>query len=718
MSEQSMSCGPLDPELPGGSESETPATPADRFDLLVAGFFDGILNDAEDREFAALLDSDPAKARRFLELSRLDRAIAGLCSTHRVNDEAFEEAVRKSLSLDGEHETNRFAQEVVQLVRANPKRPRRSVRNPAANTTFGIGVAAACAAVAILIFLIATHSSTPVAENRAGRAEPVPVAPSVEPRTSHGDNAAPPGNANTKKNSKVIPPPAPKEVVDTTQLRQPDEVENVPEPVNPESRVAESAPDAATTHSDVPSLGSITRIQRAAAIVQRMQESGAEANARVNDRCAEGDLLRVVPTLGNNTSPCGVEVTLKDGSRLWLSGGTSLRFHEDNGAAASTLENGEVSARVTPQVAGHPFRIRTRLGPAVEVIGTVFELSADAVKKRVSLRVDEGKVLFTNQGVERKVSAGESSDAEDGRAPSSPYAFRPRPAMLAGVVTEKAGGKPLAGAVVSVIPVARRKTELKGEVKWPTVKTDAQGRFKFDALREGNIFVAVESESNGMLGHWGVARARLASGEETDVNISVDKAMLVIGKLLEDTHSVSAKDFRVRFIGDNSDGQAVNPTLNLMFAEGEFASVAIQGAGRYIPLVEKPGSIVKIRSPKTVGLVPDRINQVPLDVQIAASATLKGRILEANGNPLIDDATIDGNDPRQAHTNLTLTLPNGWLQSVCAEADGSYSFSTNLDSGNYELKVQRFGYAPFSKRLTLTAGQSIDLDVSLEAGHR
>jgi hypothetical protein len=42
----------------------------------------------------------------------------------------------------------------------------------------------------------------------------------------------------------------------------------------------------------------------------------------------------------------------------------------------------------------------------------------------------------------------------------------------------------------------------------------------------------------------------LAAGEETPVNISVDKAMLVIGKVVEDSRSLPSKDYRVRFIGD------------------------------------------------------------------------------------------------------------------------------------------------------------------------
>jgi ferric-dicitrate binding protein FerR (iron transport regulator) len=709
MSDEILSCGPLDSN-PGDRSESSSDSPTDRFDFLVARFFDNLLSETEDREFVDMLEADAARARRFLELARLDRAIAGLSSSQRVNDEAFEQAVRKSLSLDGEAETNRFAQSVVQLVRANPRRSRRQGKRPAATATFGIGIAAACAAIVILVVMIAVPSTPQVAENPKKSTPPAPK--TVEqPKSSHDNLPASRGGSVVIAPSKIVPPPVTRALTDNYVPNPPEEPEVVPAP--PENHVADAVPNTAPTQHEVPALGSVRRIQHAAAIVQRMDQSGAEANARVNDRCMEGDLLRVIPTMGSS-EPSGVEVALKDGSLLWLAGGASVRFHDENDAACPTLENGEVTAHVATQSPGHPFRIRTRIGPAVEVVGTVFRLSADAAKKHVSLRVDEGKVLFSSQNVERKVSAGESSDSEDGRAPSVPVNFRPKPAVLAGVVIEKLGGKPLSGAIVRVIPVARRK----GDLKWPTMKTDAQGRFKFEALREGNVLVGVESESNGMIGHFGIARARLAPGEETDVNIAVEKAMLVVGKVAEDAHSLPSKDYRVRFIGDNGDGLTLSPTLNLNNVEDGYASVAIQGAGRYVPLVEKPGALIKVRSPRNVGLVPDRPNQCLIDVQVSTSAALKGRILDnATSSVIVDEPGMDTADPRLPHTTLMLTLPNGWLQSVAAEADGTYSFNTNLDTGNYELKVQRFGYAPFTKRLTLTAGQVTDLDVGLDA-HR
>jgi hypothetical protein len=66
---------------------------------------------------------------------------------------------------------------------------------------------------------------------------------------------------------------------------------------------------------------------------------------------------------------------------------------------------------------------------------------------------------------------------------------------------------------------------------------------------------------------------------------------------------------------------------------------------------------------------------------------------------------------------LTLTPAGGTPHVACAEADGSFVFNTNLDAGAYELKAQRFGYAPASKRLTLTAGQAFDCDIQLESLH-
>src|SRR5476651_2613315 len=85
-----------------------------QFEALAGRFFDGELTDAEDRELVAMLEADPVLAKRFVEMARLDRALAAISSPHRVSDAAFDAAVRKGLELSSDGESREFAAVVVQ----------------------------------------------------------------------------------------------------------------------------------------------------------------------------------------------------------------------------------------------------------------------------------------------------------------------------------------------------------------------------------------------------------------------------------------------------------------------------------------------------------------------------------------------------------------------------------------------------------------------------
>src|SRR5262249_39607277 len=131
--------------------------------------------------------------------------------------------------------------------------------------------------------------------------------------------------------------------------------------------------------------------------------------------------------------------------------------------------------------------------------------------------------------------------------------------------------------------------------------------------------------------------------------------------------------------------------------------------------IEKPGMLLKVRTPRTVTLVTDRMNQWLLEVQASPSAIIKGRVLEAGAQTLLaDEPGADPADPRQPRSIVTLTTTGAPPHVLSAEADGTFQFNTNLDAGAYELKVQRYGYAPATKRIVLAAGQTLDVDVALE----
>jgi len=137
-----------------------PLPPAPRFEELLGRFFDGQMEDAEDRAFAEMLARDPALARQFLEQLSIEGMVAGLLGGRRAEDAAFAAGVRRAVELTrDESETRHFAQRVVALVRRS-RRPRRgrAMRKGASDKILGLPPAVlgmACAAAILLVALLA-----------------------------------------------------------------------------------------------------------------------------------------------------------------------------------------------------------------------------------------------------------------------------------------------------------------------------------------------------------------------------------------------------------------------------------------------------------------------------------------------------------------------------------------------------------------------------------
>jgi outer membrane receptor protein involved in Fe transport len=87
--------------------------------------------------------------------------------------------------------------------------------------------------------------------------------------------------------------------------------------------------------------------------------------------------------------------------------------------------------------------------------------------------------------------------------------------------------------------------------------------------------------------------------------------------------------------------------------------------------------------------------------QTVTSASLSGRIEDASG------ALVTG-------ASLTATnLETNQRQSATTDYDGRYRFPY-LPVGNYNLSVDAQGFSPFTKQITVTVGQAIDLPLRLE----
>jgi hypothetical protein len=95
------------------------------------------------------------------------------------------------------------------------------------------------------------------------------------------------------------------------------------------------------------------------------------------------------------------------------------------------------------------------------------------------------------------------------------------------------------------------------------------------------------------------------------------------------------------------------------------------------------------------------ISHIALAQQTVTSATLSGRVQDASG------AAVSG-------ANLTATnLETNQKQVATSIADGRYRFPY-LQVGTYKLAIEAQGFAPFSRQVTVTVCQALDLALKLE----
>jgi len=725
------------------------AHPHARFEWLTGRFIDGLLTESEDRELVAQLEAQPEQAKRFLRQMGYERLMAAISDTQRMNDGLFIQAVQRSIHLLNDNDGNeRFAKHVVALVRGQRapagSNAQSSRRRPAItrHTNFApwAAVAGIAALVALVVFFALPKTNTPtntevtVANENPGEPTritvidlahyPMPTSNQAsapeDPRVLHSEDD-PEFNDIEAHAAAMHDAPLPNVVVSPQTPGVVAVVPPTPSPLpSPQPRaVVASRPETATLDD----MGRIKPATGCTAVLRRAGIAGGEMSVRRIEVIGNGDVIRVGPPESTPSdvkvvAPSGVEVLLTDGTLLFLKPNTSLRMQRIDGAVKPLLESGEVVARVKPQPYEKPLVFLTSQGPEAKVVGTILRVQADPQGKKVNLFVEEGKVQFTNKGESRLVLADEGCIAEDGKAPTLPFLNRPRPGQLAGLVADREKNAPVENALVIASPMAQGN----GPLLQYKARTDAQGRYQFDALPDGPAFVYVvteEGESRGIRGRGTVARTRVAAGEKTNFNVMLDKAMLVEGRVTENGKALS--DYRVRLVRQGSDGLSFNAGQSgtikwLTGGDGMdgFTFVALEGAGRYSAIVEKKGLVAKLRGGALNDLRSDRVNQWFIDASFTPSAIVKIRLQGPNGATITDDTDTKLEDPRRVRSVATLKGASGPLLTAVAEPNGTLTFDTNLESGAYDLRIERFGFQPETRRISVVAGKTLDVNVPLK----
>lgn len=102
-------------------------------------------------------------------------------------------------------------------------------------------------------------------------------------------------------------------------------------------------------------------------------------------------------------------ITLPDGSRVWLNAASSIRYPLAFDAAERLVEiNGEAYFEVAPD-AGKPFRVKTRSGTEINVLGTSFNINAYDNEATIRTTLLDGAVRVTKGASSRLLKPGEQA---------------------------------------------------------------------------------------------------------------------------------------------------------------------------------------------------------------------------------------------------------------------------------------------------------------------
>lgn len=126
------------------------------------------------------------------------------------------------------------------------------------------------------------------------------------------------------------------------------------------------------------------------------------------------------------------EITLADGTRLWLNTGSAINVNFDEHHRVVELLQGEVFID-TASDATRPFLVTTRHG-RMQALGTRFDVRRDATQTRLSVYEGAVSVQAAASGTTRIVAAGQQTGFAAGRIDASSAADQAREAWTRGAL--------------------------------------------------------------------------------------------------------------------------------------------------------------------------------------------------------------------------------------------------------------------------------------------
>jgi protocatechuate 3,4-dioxygenase beta subunit len=245
-------------------------------------------------------------------------------------------------------------------------------------------------------------------------------------------------------------------------------------------------------------------------------------------------------------------------------------------------------------------------------------------------------------------------------------------ASVSGTVTDKSS-KPIAGASVSIKNAAGISQ---------TAKSDSKGKYWIGSLAAGTYTISVVAKG---FKNFEVAGIPLAAGDSVPLDVPMERGAseAAAAEQTPGTKQSAAES-------GAAEQKAAAP------AESQSSGVNWLYVAPVIP-APPPGvapAIVVQTRPAATSIIVNKD---------AKTATLTGTVTDQTGAVL-------------AGATVTITNASGFKQTASTNAQGVYAIS-GVPPGTYDLSVSAPNFKPFqTSALTVTAGATIPLDASLEAG--